>query len=172
MGIMCLCENLAAQRILVGLASFLHICYGLFEFFHRADKAVNPISGGDFVHYETSANLIAGAFGLFGAAFQVPEALGGLFAGQIVAFVDYVWAIVIIQNCDLSNTNPEGPCIPYEEGWDPHAIVLYVLGLLAIAVSMGLCLLTLRTMRRAIADGEAGGTLNSKTQGETIGNRT
>jgi len=131
---------------------------------------VNPLSGGDFVHYETSANLIAGIFGIFGAACQVPEALGGLLAGQLIASIDYVWAIVIIQNCDLSNVNPEGPCIPYEEGWDPNAIVLYVLGLAAIAVSMALCLLTMRTMRRAIADGEAGNNL-PKSQGETIGNR-
>merc|ERR1719223_595596 len=147
---MCVFENLAVQRILVGLASVLHIGYGLFEFFHRADKAVNPISGGDFVHYETSANLIAGIFGLLGATCCVPEALGGLFACQIVAFIDYVWAIVIIQNCDVSNVNPEGPCVPYEEGWDPNAILLYVLGLLAVAVSIALCLLTLRTMLRAI----------------------
>mmetsp|Transcript_9707 Transcript_9707/g.21725 ORF Transcript_9707/g.21725 Transcript_9707/m.21725 type:complete len:172 (+) Transcript_9707:120-635(+) len=142
-----LCRDVKRQRSVVAVFSSLHILYGVWELFHRRDKALQRVDNQpDFQHYETSANLIGGIFGLVGSVCGLSEFIGGLLACQIVAVIDYVWAIIIIDNC-----NPEivhGPCVPYVEDWDRSAIALYILGVFGILVAMLITLLTLCTMRR------------------------
>merc|ERR1712079_165525 len=91
---------------------------------------------------------IAGIFGLAGAIWNRAEAMGGLLAAQTIAIIDYIWAIVIIGNCDQNVYNPIGPCVPYVKGWDVSAIVLYFLGIFAIIVSMTLATVTMKNMQR------------------------
>eukprot|EP00929_Paragymnodinium_shiwhaense_P095311 TRINITY_DN56372_c0_g1_i1.p1 TRINITY_DN56372_c0_g1~~TRINITY_DN56372_c0_g1_i1.p1 ORF type:complete len:197 (+),score=35.45 TRINITY_DN56372_c0_g1_i1:62-652(+) len=140
-------------KALLLVASTIHLCYGCFEMWHRYDKAATPDDQPGFQHYETMANLVAGLFGFLGAQ-GVPEGLGGMLACQIVASLDYAWAIVTIANCDRND--PRGPCVPYNTQRDVHvAFFEYALGLVALAAGMGVSLANMQLVRRAGREVEA-----------------